>query len=156
VRRTAKSILIAAGLVAAVLLGSYALSRSKDETPEKAIYGLAHDVEHADVRGVCDRLFPSGVLPDAIARALGLPSEPSRDRWETQHLRCLREFGSGGAFGTSGFVEPRVRSVSRVGVKPEGGVTAAATALVAFDRKPPATVKLVEFRGKWRVVVHAR
>lgn len=49
--------------------------------------------------------------------------------------------------------EPRVRSVRRVTMESREGVTAAATALVAFEGAPPTTVELVEFRGMWRVVV---
>jgi len=157
--RRAGPILVVAGIVVAVALVAVAFSRSGEETPERAIYGLAHDLEHAEVEGVCERLLPTRALPAATARAFGLATgtggTAQRD-WDAEHRRCVRELGRTGGFETIDFEEPRVRSVSRVRVQPQGGVTAAATALVALGGEAPTTVQLVEFRGKWRVVFEAR
>jgi len=144
--------------VAAGALVAFALLRLGEETPERAIYGLAHDVEHAEVEGVCERLFPARALPAATARALGLAAGTGgmAADWDAEHRRCLREFGRNGEFATIGFEEPRVRSVSRLRVQPEHGVTAAATAVVALDGDAPTKVELVEFRGRWRIVFEAR
>jgi hypothetical protein len=146
-------VLVVAGLAAAAGVAAYGFSRSGDESPERAIYGLAHDLEHADAEGACARLFPSGALPPAAAEALGVDRGRDRTSLEVEDRRCLRDFGRAEGLAPLDFEDPRVRSVRRVRVEPQAGVTSAATAQVSFGGDAPIAVKLVALRGKWRVVL---
>jgi hypothetical protein len=129
-----------------------------EETPARAIYALAEDVEHEVVDGTCERLFPSTLLPARIAAALKIPEVKRRGTggWDREQERCRREFGRRGEFESFEFHEPLVRSVEPVEIAEQDGITAAARARVALDGAPPTTVPLVEFRGKWRVVFTVR
>lgn len=140
--------------VAAILLGIATIGCG-DETRSRAIYALAHDLEHEIVDGTCERLFRSTLLPAPIAAALRAPTTEAggmRD-WDEARSHCMREFGRRGEFESFDFHERLVRSVEPVAIAAQEGISAAATARVSLDRAPPETVPLVEFRGKWRVVV---
>jgi hypothetical protein len=129
-----------------------------DETPSRAIYALAHDVEHEIVDGTCERLFPSTLLPADIATALRVPTagDDRAGDWDEARAKCVRDFGRRGEFQSFDFHEPRVRSVAEVDVAAQDGITSAATARVALDGAPTEPIPLVEFRGKWRVVLISR
>lgn len=124
----AKWILVVAAVVAGAALVAVALSRSDEETPERAIYNLAHDVEHVDVWGVCERLFPRSALPPLASERLDLPAGRAGASWDAEHRRCLRRFQQRSELETLGFEDPRVRSVRRLSVTPQQGVTSVATA----------------------------
>ena len=134
-RRWAVACLLVLGIATVVLLG---LRGTGEESPEAAIYGLAHAAEHRDREEACGRLFPSKLLPKSVARALGVSRARSRGD-------CSREFE------TLDFDDPRVRDVRRVDIRASSGVTAAATASVLLANEPER-LALVAYRGRWRVV----
>jgi hypothetical protein len=128
------------------------------ETPTRAIYALAHDLEHEVVDGTCERVFPSTLLPAPIADALQIAEAEAGGTggWDREQARCKRQLGRRGEFESFEFHEPLVRSVETVPVAPKDGITGAARARVALDGAAPTTIPLVEFRGKWRVVFVVR
>jgi hypothetical protein len=132
-----------------------ALAACAEETPLRAIYEIAHELEHEDAEGVCARLFPSGLLPPTIATALGGPPEHSGAslRWEAENARCVRQLGHSGAYAHFSFERPIVRGVEDVAVRPRGGITAAARARLELDGQKERIVRLVGFRGLWRLVI---
>jgi hypothetical protein len=128
------------------------------ESREKAIYGLAHDVEHRDPEGVCARLFPTTYLDPRLARELRVPSErpgPTKT-WEEGRRACERDFGARGEFDTLDFSEPRVRSIRMIPIRPRAGVTRAAIASVSIDGRELRPLQLVEYEGSWKVVFVVR
>jgi hypothetical protein len=143
--------------VTAVLL-SYAAIGCGGETPARAIYALAHDLEHEVVDGTCERLFPSTLLPLPVADALHLSyaGEGGAGNWDREQAQCIREFGRGEEFESFELDEPLVRSVKPVKIAPQDEISAAALARVTLDGASPETIPLVEFRGKWRVVFVVR
>lgn len=124
------------------------------ESPEKAIYALAHDVEHRDAAGVCGLLFPSTYLPAAVARKLQVPDPgpPGQGTWESSRRECDRDFGKRAEFDSFDFLDPRVHRTEMVRVEAAGGITRAALASVALHGGRPQPVKLVEYRGSWKIV----
>jgi hypothetical protein len=141
-------------LSATAALFSVAAIACGGETPARAIYALAHDLEHEVVDGTCERLFPSTLLPVRIAAALRISNagESPVSDWDRERARCTREFGRRGEFDSLEFHEPLVRSVKRVWIAEQDEISAAALARVSLDGDPPETIPLVEFRGKWRIV----
>lgn len=136
-----------------LLLGGLGLSgvltgACGEETPERAIYAIAHDLEHDGYAGACQRLYPGSRLPPAVRRALDFEQGPS---WAPGDASCQRAFESG-SLADFTLVEPRVRSVSTRSIRESGAVTAVATAQVAIDGERPVSVRLVELDGRWRVV----
>jgi hypothetical protein len=150
-RRRVALLLVAAAVVAAVLIGLRGTGR---DSPEAAIYAIAHGIEHRDADTVCDRLFPSTSLPPGIAHRLdvaGAAVSPGAS-WETQREECGREFGNNGEFESLDFEDPRIRSIVDVRIEPSGGITRAARATVTLGTGRPQRVPLVEYRARWRVV----
>ena len=140
-----------AGLSISVLC--VALAACGEETPLRAIYEIAHDLEHEDADAVCARLFPAGLLPARIATALGVPpGEGEPRRWETEQARCARDLRHRARYADFSFEAPIVRGVEAVPVTREQGITAAARARVELKGQPERILPLVEFQGKWRVV----
>jgi hypothetical protein len=125
-----------------------------DETPERAIYNLAHDLEHEDIAGVCERIFPSEEVPRQIAGTLSLESRATGRRGLT--FDCRGAFAAEGSLRALEFHEPRVRSATVVPIRHSAGITGAAIAEVALDGAEPRSVPLVRTGGKWRLVVDAR
>ena len=127
-----------------------------NETPERAIYGVTHDMEHRSFMSACDRLIVSSLLPRAVAEQLQITSDqrPRSGSWRSEHSRCAAELGRVGRSGGFEFTEPRVRWRKLVAVPPAWGVTAAALASVSLDRNPPRIVRLVDYLGLWRLVVY--
>ena len=124
------------------------LSACGEETPERAIYAIAHDLEHDGYEDACRRLYPGSRLPAAVQRSLGFERGPS---WVPGESSCRRAFESG-SLADFTLVEPRVRAVSARSIRGSAAVTAVATAQVAIDGEPPVPVRLVELGGRWRVV----
>jgi hypothetical protein len=125
------------------------------ESPEKAIYALAHDHEHGDGEGVCARLFPSTYLDPHLARELGVPSEDSASAqtWKAGRQQCERDFGASREFESFDFREPRVHSIRMVPIHPSAGVTRAAKASVSLDGRKAQPVHLVEYKGDWTLLL---
>lgn len=134
-----------------VILIVLAVVACAEESPERAIYALAHDLEHEGTAGACERVYPSRELPGQVATALSLRTGAAGRRGPA--FDCSGAFGSEGQLRSLHLEEPRVRSVAEVEVEPTAGITAAATAQVAISGAEPVTVKLVEFEGTWRVLV---
>ena len=128
------------------------MSACGDETPERAIYAIAHELEHDDYEGACRRLYPGSRLPAAARRALEFEQGPS---WAPGAASCRRAFESG-SLADFTLVEPRVRAVSTRSIGGSEAVTAVATAQVAIDGERPVSVRLVELDGRWRVVPSSR
>jgi hypothetical protein len=145
-------------LVSLVLLCAAGATGCGKESPMRAIYEAAHELEHEDAEGVCDRLFPSTLLPVEIAGALGVPAggHPQPNRWDSERATCVRELGRAGRYASFSFAVPIVRAIEPVAITPQDGITAAARARIELDRAPARTVPLIEFRGTWRIVVSLR
>lgn len=151
-KRLALFLLVASVIGVAVAVG---LRGRGTESPEKAIYALAEAVEHRDAEEVCDRLFASVLLPRPLARELGVPEgDPGTpSAWEAERAECAREFGRNREFESLGFDDPRVRKVRTLPITPIDGIRRAASARATLgpsDR--PQTLKLVDYRGSWKVV----
>ena len=129
-------------------LSGVLMSACGEETPERAIYAVAHDLEHDGYESACERLYPGSRLSPAVRRALGFEQGPT---WAPGGASCRRAFESG-SLAEYTLVEPRVRSVSTRPLRGSGAVTAVATAQVAIDGERPVSVRLVELDGRWRVV----
>jgi hypothetical protein len=143
-----------AGL-AALLLCIGAVAGCGKESPARAIYETAHELEHEDAEGACDRLFPNTLLPVEIAAALGVPQgeHPRTTLWDRERAKCVRELGHAGDYASFSFEEPRVRTIQPIAVSARDGITAASRALVALRGDSPRTINLIEFRGVWRIVI---
>jgi hypothetical protein len=139
-----------ARLVACSLAVAAASSGCGEETPERAIYALAHDLEHGAHKGVCGRLFPGGSLPRQARRALALERDLGPG-WNPDEASCRRAL-AGGALAGYELVEPRVRSVTLRPLEPSEAVEAIATAQVALDGRRPVTLKLALVAQRWRVI----
>jgi hypothetical protein len=134
-----------------LVLAIAAMAGCGDETPERAIYALAHDLEHGAYRGACGRLFPSARLPGEAQRALNVSAE-ERPSWDQEdEANCRRALVSG-ALADYELVEPRVRSVRTRPLDGSGNVSAIATARVALDGESPTTIRLALVKDRWRVV----
>jgi hypothetical protein len=127
-----------------------ATSGCGDETPERAIYALAHDLEHGAHKGACGRLFPGSSLPPQARRALALERDAGPS-WSPDEAGCQGAL-DGGALAGYELVEPRVRSVSLRPLEPSEAVEAIATAQVALDGRRPVTLKLARVDQCWRVI----
>ena len=139
--------------MAGLLAATAAAAGCGDETPERAIYSLAHDLEHGAYKGACGRLFPGTSLPSDARRALALDRDlvPS---WRPDEAGCRRALKDGSLAGYE-LVEPRVRSVSIRPLKRSNQVEAIATAQVALDGRRPVTLRLALVDQRWRVVPEA-
>ena len=124
------------------------VSACGEETPERAIYAIAHELEHDDYEGACRRLYPGSRLPAVARRALDFEQGPS---WAPGEASCRRAFESG-SLARFALVEPRVRAVTKRSIRGSDAVAAVATAQVAIDGEPPTSVRLVDLDGRWRVV----
>ena len=125
-----------------------ALAACAEESPERAIYALAHALEHDDLSGACERLYPSSRLPPDVRAALNV--DPGAD-WAPEQASCQRALDRG-SLADYRLDEPRVRDVSTPSFDPIEGITAIATAQVALDGGRPVVIRLVETGGRWRVV----
>jgi hypothetical protein len=145
------ALLGAGAVVAIVLIG---LRGAGGDSPEAAIYAIAHGVEHRNADTVCERLLPSTLLPEEVARTLDVTTNGGSPgaSWESEHEACIRQFGKRGEFESLGFEDARVREVTDVPVTPVGGVTKAARALVSLEAEEPRPLPLVRYRGRWRLV----
>jgi hypothetical protein len=142
------------GLLLALL--GVALAGCGEETPLRAIYEIAHDLEHRDAEGVCARLFPGALLPPRVATAVGLPPGHGHvASWDSERRRCVRDLGRHGDYAGFSFEAPIVRGVEDVAVPAQDGITAVARARVQLEHEPERTRALVEFEGVWRLVVGA-
>ena len=133
------------------LLATVAVVGCGDETPERAIYAVAHDLEHGAYRGACGRLFPSARLPMEARRALDVTSTDART-WDPDDEASCRRALESGSLANYELVEPRVRSVKTRSLEGSGEVTAIATARVALDGQSPTTIRLALVKERWRVV----
>ena len=144
---------VAAGI--GLVVSAFATASCGGDTPARAVYAVAHDLEHGVIDGACERIYPTRLLPVQVSAALGLPA--SRDgegsSWDDERDACARRLRAPDEVNALGFREPRVHSVSDVPVTLRGDISAAAQARVAFDGAEPTLVRLVEFRGQWRVVM---
>jgi hypothetical protein len=61
--------------------------------------------------GLCERLPPSTLLPEEVARTLdlGTGGGPTGASWEAEQEACVRQFGEPGQFEPLVFEEPRAR-----------------------------------------------
>ena len=100
-------------------------------------------------------MYPTRLLPVQVSVALGLPASRGGEgsSWEDERDVCARRLRAPDEANALGFREPRVHSVTNVPVTLRGEISAAAQARVAFDGAEPTLVRLVEFRGQWRVVM---
>jgi hypothetical protein len=57
-----------------------------------------------------------------------------------------------GEFDSFDFLDPRVHRTEMVRVDAAGGITGAALASVALHGRRPQPVKLVEYKGSWKIV----
>ena len=141
--------LLAVGIV------RFAVTRGNDvDSPESAVYSLAHGVEHQEAEEVCERRFPIDYLPDDVADKLGVPGGGlySTTQWEEYRAECVNELKTNKSYEAIGFENALVREVSTVPVSATGGISAAARARVSIDGDRATTVPLVRFLGTWRVV----
>ena len=143
--------------VALIALGviRFAMSRGNDpESPEAAVYSLAHGVEHREAEEVCERRFPVDYLPRDVADKLGVMAGGlySTTQWEDYRAECVNAMKTNDAYDAVGFEDALVREVSPIAVDATGGITAAAKARVSIDGGRAKTVPLVRFLGTWRVV----
>jgi hypothetical protein len=137
-------------LLAASLAAAVAASGCGEDTPERAIYALAHDLEHGAYKGACGRLYPGASLPPEARRALGL-DQVAGQSWSPDETSCRRAL-DGGALAGYGLVEPRVHSVTSRSLERSGDVEAIATAQVALEGRRPVPVRLALVDQRWRVV----
>lgn len=117
-----------------------------DDSPEQAIYALAHAIEHENADGACSRLLD----PDDVPRA-------ARDVLEvtggtTTRRPCEERFSSPADYDAFGFEEALVDELRTVEVPDGGGVSAAAVADVRLDGTRRERVVLVHHEGRWKVV----
>lgn len=113
------------------------------DTPERAIYALAHAVEKRDAKEACKRTVPTRVLGSPVEAAL-------RDLVDRR-----LPTGAPAGCGVAGddFQEARVRSVRRLSPTPRAaGVTDAAIATVRFVGGGTHRIAVAEHRGRWKVV----
>ena len=93
-----------------LLLIVVALPGCGQQSPERAIYGIAHDLEHRSYASACERLFASALLPRETAAQLqikaGGRAQPSS--WTAENARCTAEIGRSGRYADFDFSEPRV------------------------------------------------
>ena len=151
-RRTA--VIFAVALLAVGII-RFAVSRGDDpESPESAVYSLAHGVEHREAEEVCERRFPIDYLPPDVADRLGVAGGGlySTTQWEEYRVECINDLKTNRSYDAIGFEDALVRDVSRVPVQAAEGITAAARARVSIDGEPARTLQLVRFLGTWRVV----
>jgi hypothetical protein len=154
VRRKRLAIFLLVALVIGVAVAVGLRGRGA-ETPEKAIYALAEAVEHRDAEKVCHRLFASVFLPRSLARKLRVPEgDPGTPgAWEAERAKCAREFGRSGEFDSFEFEDPRVRDVKTLPIEPIDGIRRAASARATLGGSNRIqTLKLVDYRGSWKVV----
>ena len=131
-------------LAVAVLAG---LRDVGDDSPEQAIYAVAHAVEHENAEDACERLVSAEELPAAVRAALALESNadaPARS--------CRERFALLERVGGPGFTDVLVDDVRPVKVETSGPVSGAARADVRLDRTRPARIVLVRHDGRWKVV----
>ena len=133
------------------MLAMAAIAGCGDETPERAIYAVAHDLEHDAYRGACGRLFPSARLPAEARRALSVSAEGGPSWALDDEASCRRALVSG-VLADYELVEPRVRSVRTRQLDRSGDVSSIATAQVALDGESPTTIRLALVKDRWRVV----
>lgn len=140
-------------MVVGVLLSAAATTTAcGDETPARAIYALAHELEHDDFDGACERLYPGTRLRAEAQQALGLKPGARDGDWAPDARSCQRAFAGGGPLADFEFVEPRVRTFSSRSLNGSGEIAAIATAQVALDGRAPIPVRLVFVDDRWRVV----
>ena len=145
-----RSLLAFAGvavIAAAVMVG---LPDAGEESPEAAIYEIAHEVEHRDAEGVCDRLLPASKLPAPVASGLGLVR--AGEKMEVPSSECANDLGER-AFRLFALGDPRVRKVADVVVESSNGITRGAIATVEFGRGKRRELRLVQYYGRWRLVL---
>lgn len=141
--------------VLAVGIIRFAQSRGNDEdSPESAVYSLAHGVEHREAEEVCERRFPVDYLPTEVAEKLGVMGGGlySTSQWDDYRAECVSNLRTGDSYDELGFQDALVREVSPVPVPGTEGISAAAKARVSIDGERATTVPLVKFLDTWRVV----
>jgi hypothetical protein len=121
------------------------------DSPAKAVYAFAHDVEHGLVVRACSRVYEPERVPPQLARALDL--EKVRDGASSDGALAGSECVQRLASADVDFHEPRVHDVRVLDVDPQGGIDRVAIASVAFDGESRVAVPLIEQGGRWYVVL---
>jgi hypothetical protein len=142
----------ACAVAAAVFVGLTGLEK---DSPQKAIYGLAHALEHDNVADACGRLFPAGLIPPDVARGLFRTTEAQKAGPEdlaAWRPACARLVQNGEALVMYRTDRLLVSDVRTRAVPTGGLLTGAATALVRTKHTSPRTVWVVRSNATWRVV----
>jgi hypothetical protein len=153
--RLRRTVVMIAVALLAIGIVRFAVSRGNDEeSPESAVYSLAHGVEHQEAEEVCERRFPLDYLPPEVADRLGVTGGGlySTTQWEEYRVQCVNELKTNKSYDAVGFEDALVRDVSTVPVTAAEGISAAAKARVSIGGARAKTVPLVRFLGTWRVV----
>ena len=154
-RRLRRTVIMVMVAVLAVGVVRFAASRADDEeSPESAVYSLAHGVEHEEAEEVCERRFPIDYLPPEVADRLGVTGGGlyGTSQWEEYRAECVNELKTNKSYDAFGFGDALVREVSPVSVPHTGGISGAAKARVSVGGARATTVPLIKFLGTWRVV----
>jgi len=120
------------------------------DSPAKAVYAFAHDVEHGLVAKACSRIYEWDRLPPQLARVLDVGTvRGASSQGASAERDCADRLG----VVDVDFHEPRVHDVRMLDVDPQGGIERVAIASVALGGKPRVAIPLVERDGSWYVVL---
>ena len=154
-RRLRRTVIIVLVAVLAVGIVRFAASRADDgDSPESAVYSLAHGVEHEEAEEVCERRFPIDYLPPDVVDRLGLKGGGlySTAQWDEYRAECINDLKTNKSYAAVGFEDALVREVSPVPVPRTEGISGAARARVSMGGARTTTIPLIRYLGTWRVV----
>jgi hypothetical protein len=140
-------------LVAGAALIAGGLRGLGEDSPEKAIYSIAHGLEHDDRDEVCGRVVSELDLPAALGRSLGLSTEDQPDGDAGAPMDCGRLFADERLAEALGLDDPRVAAVGRIDVEPVAGFDGAARATVGARGGSRRSLALVRRNGVWKLVL---
>ena len=135
------------------LVSTAAVSSCGKESPARAIYETALELEHQDARGSATACSQHAAAGRERRSVCPTGAHPRTTLWDGERAKCVRELGHAGDYASFSYEEPRVRTIQAVIVTARGGITAATWARVALRGDPPKTVNLVEFGCVSRVAV---
>lgn len=141
-------------LAVAAAIYAYGSQGLGGESPAKAVYSIAHGVEHSDREIVCERIISKAALPAPVTRAL----TPSLDAGGaasagSDESPCERLLQDAALAEALGLHEPKVTRVTPIPLRPSGGVTRASLVEVGVEGESMSSLTLVEHRGVWKLVV---
>ena len=124
----------------------YGLRDVGDDSPEQAVYALAHAIEHRDAEGACERLISVSSLPERTRIETGLAG------MQALGGRCHARLESQASFEAFGFEDALVSDVQEMPDARDGEIATAARVRVRLEEGRTAEVVTVRAPGGWRVV----